>query len=171
VVGRVAGGLFDHDVRIGEMRTRKQTSSWVVKTHGHRAFAGKLIVLVDSESASGAEILARVVQMERRGVLIGDRSAGRVVGSKFYDYRSSPDRFQIVFYGAYVTESDLIMADGNRLEGVGVTPDELLLPTAGDLAGQRDPVLARAANFAGVALTAEEAGKLFPVMWEKVTGK
>jgi len=52
------------------------------------------------------------------------------------------------------------MTDGGRLEGVGVLPDELILPTASDLAAGRDPVLARALTLAGTPLGAGEAGSL-----------
>jgi hypothetical protein len=59
----------------------------------------------------------------------------------------------------------MIMVDGKSLEHVGITPDEILLPTADDLATGRDPLLARAAALVGAKLEATTAGKLFPVEW------
>jgi len=68
-------------------------------------------------------------------------------------------------YGVQVTVGDLIMGDGKSLEHVGIAPDEMLLPTADDLATGRDPLLARAAALVGAKLDATSAGKLFPVEW------
>jgi hypothetical protein len=58
------------------------------------------------------------------------------------------------------------MSDGKSLEKTGVIPDELLLPRRADLAGKRDPLLARAASLAGIQLDANKAGTIFPVEWE-----
>ena len=66
----------------------------------------------------------------------------------------------ITFYANSVTVADVLMPDGGRLEGRGVTPDELLLPAQADLAAGRDPVLARAIALAGGTISAEDAGKL-----------
>ena len=67
------------------------------------------------------------------------------------------------FYGASITVSDLIMSDGKSLEKVGVTPDEVRLPSPDDLAASRDPVMSYAASLFGVTLDPLEAGKLFPI--------
>ena len=52
------------------------------------------------------------------------------------------------------------MGDGNRIEKVGVMPDQQARPTAWALRDNLDPVLAYAATQFGVNMTAEQAGKL-----------
>jgi C-terminal processing protease CtpA/Prc len=123
------------------------------------------VVLIDSQSASSSELFARVIQMEKAGTVIGDRSAGAVMRAQGYSYQTGAD--VVVFYGASITDADLVMTDGQSLEHHGVTPDELLLPTAADLAAKRDPVLARAAALVGVKLDPERAGSMFPIEWRK----
>jgi hypothetical protein len=163
---RVVGGLLDHDVTIAQRVGRKSDlKPELAKSRGATAFSGKLIVLVDSRSASAAELLARVVQLERRGTVLGDHSSGSVMESRHYQFHQGTDT--LIFYGAFITESDLIMGDGKSLEHNGVVPDELILPSAADLAAGRDPVLARAASQAGVQLDPVKAGQLFPIEWRK----
>ncbi|MBC7911281.1 MAG: hypothetical protein H7Y30_12315 [Pyrinomonadaceae bacterium] len=161
---RLLGSVLDHDVKVGDIKSRKETKPLIAKTRGSdRVFKGQLVVLVDSDSGSSAELFARVVQLEKRGTVIGDRTSGSVMRAMHYYHRSALDAY--FTYGTSVTIADLIMTDGKSLEGSGVTPDDLLLPTAADMAAQRDPVLARAAALAGFALTPEKAGTFFPVEW------
>ena len=65
------------------------------------------------------------------------------------------------FYASAITEADVIMADGQSLQNVGVIPDETILPSAADLASIRDPVMSRAAEILGDKLPPEKAGKIF----------
>jgi C-terminal processing protease CtpA/Prc len=160
----LVGGMFDHDVKIADRIGRKETKPEIAKTI-HNGFTGKLIVLIDSESASASEVFARLVQLEKRGLVFGDLSSGSVMESRHYLERMGSDT--VIFYGVSVTESNLVMADGNSLEHRGVTPDKVLLPSADDLAAGRDPVLASAAEALGVTLPPEQAGKVFPYEWQR----
>jgi C-terminal processing protease CtpA/Prc len=155
------GGIVDHEIKIGDKIMRSGQSPLTAKPL-NKTFAGKIAVLVNSRSASAAEIFSRVVQIEKRGALLGDRTSGRVMEARYYPYRLFGDA---VFYGVSITEADLIMTDGKSLEHVGVTPDEIRIPTAQDLAQGRDPVLAYAAETLGVKMSPEQAGKLFPYEW------
>lgn len=158
------GSMFDHDVKMFDRVARDSTKAVVAKGRTH-SFDGKLLVLIDSQSASASEIVARIVQLEKRGTVIGDRSSGSVMEARRFQYSSGID--VVMFYGASITDADLMMTDGKSLEHGGVIPDEQVLPTADDLANGRDPTLARAAELAGVRLTPEDAGKLFPYEWPK----
>lgn len=71
-----------------------------------------------------------------------------------------------MFYAVSVRDADLVMSDGKSLEGLGVAPDELLLPTGEDLRAQKDPVLARAVVVAGGSLDPAEAGKKCSFKWK-----
>jgi C-terminal processing protease CtpA/Prc len=159
---RMLANVFDHDVKVADRIGRKDLKPEVAKAVRH-PFTGQLIVLVDSGSASAAELFARVIQLEHRGVVIGDRSAGNVMEAGVYPCKLGLDTE--LWYAFSVTAADLIMTDGKSLERLGVTPDEILLPTSRDLAAGRDPVLAHAAKLAGVSLDPDAAAKMFPFEW------
>ena len=161
---RLVGNLFDHDITIGNMKLRKESKPMLAKTRGDSGFKGRLLVLVDSNSGSASEVLARVVQLEKRGTVLGDRTAGKVMRSRLYPHQIGLET--VVFYGVSVTDADLIMGDGKSLENMGVSPDEILLPTAEDIRSQKDSVLSRAAAIAGGTLDPADAGKLFPFKWK-----
>jgi C-terminal processing protease CtpA/Prc len=157
------GHVFDHDVKIADRVSRKGTKPIIAKTTGDSAFAGKLIVLVNGESASAAELFARVVQLEKRGQVIGDQSAGAVMEAHDFDEWFGTD--SKIYYGLSITSANLLMTDGKSLEKTGVTPDEKLLPTTTEVADGKDPVLSHALQLAGITLDPVAAGKLFPYEW------
>jgi len=160
----LVGGVFDKEVKIGDRVGRKEAKPEVAKPD-HNPFSGKIVVLVDARSASAAELFARIIQIEKRGIVMGDKTAGAVMEARHYDEKSGSDT--VIVYGASITEWDLLMSDGKSLEHVGVTPDEVLLPSANALAERRDPILAHAAETLGVKVTPEEAGKAFPYEWPR----
>jgi carboxyl-terminal processing protease len=162
---RMIGNLVDHDVKVGDLKRRKENKPLLAKTRGKDRFSGQLVVLIDSKSGSSSELLARITQLEKRGSVIGDHSAGAVMRSRIHSYQSGAD--VQIFYAASITDADIVMTDGKSLENTGVTPDELLLPTAEDLAAGRDPVMVRAAAIVGIKLDPLRAGKMFPVQWRK----
>lgn len=162
---RLVGGMFEKDVKVADVVGRKGSKPQIAQPRKRGVFAGKLVVLVDSRSGSASELFARVVQIEKRGLVVGDRSAGAVMQAQTYNFKLNSIRSRRVYYGVEITEADLIMSDGKSLEHTGVTPDELVLPTAADLAAGRDPALARAAALLGAILTPEDAGRMFPYEW------
>ena len=158
-ITRVVANLFDRDVKIADSKWRKETKPLMAKTRGQKTFTGKVTILVDSRSASASELLARTIQLEKRGNVIGDQTAGAVMTSRIYGDEVGLD--VVIFYGVSVTVADMIMADGKSLEHQGVTPDEVRLPTGEDLAAGRDTVLSYAASLHGVTLDPVEAAKFF----------
>jgi C-terminal processing protease CtpA/Prc len=155
---------LSEDYKIGDIKRRKETRPLVAKTRaGDNVFKGKLVVLIDSQSGSAAELFARVVQLQKRGVVVGDRSAGAVMRARLYDHQSGVE--SVAVYFASITDADITMADGKSLEHVGVQPDHLMLPTASDMAAGQDSVLAFAASLFDIKLDAKKAGSLFPERW------
>ncbi len=158
-LGKLVGNFFDKDTDICRVVERKETKRYVAEPRGKNIYGGKLVVLIGNDSASAAELFARIIQLEKRGTVIGDQSAGAVMQSKIFYHTFGLD--SRVPYGISVTVADILMKDGQRLEKIGVTPDEKLIPTAADFVNKRDPALARAAQILGYKLTSEEAGKVF----------
>ena len=157
-----AGSFFDQDKKIADFKGRKEYKSLTAKTRGDGGFKGKLVIIVDATTAGTGELFARLVQIEKRGTIIGDVTMGSTMKAKLnrYDLGTNP-------FAASISEAESIPPDGKGLERVGITPDELLLPTPQDLAAHRDPILVRAAALCGITLDPAKAGTLFPIVWHR----
>jgi len=79
-------------------------------------YDGRVVVLVDRNSRSGAESLARALQYYHRATLVGTRTAGKVLG---VDAEIALDDGGLL----RVATLDMYAPDGRRLEGRGVTPE------------------------------------------------
>jgi len=93
-----------------------------------------VVVLINSGSRSGKEVLAYLFKKTGRGLLVGERTAGYVTGGNKREISS--DSF--LLYGA----GDMLI-DGMRLEGVGVEPD-IVVPFDIRFAAGKDIQLQRA---------------------------
>jgi carboxyl-terminal processing protease len=151
--------IFNHDVSLGKLVERGKQTPQTIKGNLKNAFAGDLVVLVDSETASGGEIFARVVQLEARGAIVGDHTSGLTMASIRIPHHAGMN--PVYFYGTSVTVADTVMADGKSLEHIGVSPDQAFLPSPADLVAHRDHVLSFAASLLGVQITPDQAAKVF----------
>lgn len=139
IVG-VAGHFFDERQTLGTFQTRRSplriiANPRLVRPDGQRVrpFAGPVAVLIDEGSASASEVFAGGMQALGRVRVFGSRSAGAVLPAS-WDRLPNGD----VLYHAI---AEFVTATGERLEGRGVTPDEPVALTVGDLRDGRDPVL------------------------------
>ncbi|MBI4278366.1 MAG: PDZ domain-containing protein [Armatimonadetes bacterium] len=110
----------------------------VMRTQGDPAVPPTmpLVVLVDESSASAAELLASAIQEQRRGAVIGMKTAGAVEASILVPL---PDGSALS-----VTIARMYSGRGARLEGVGVAPDQEVQISTVDLERGQDSQLAAA---------------------------
>jgi C-terminal processing protease CtpA/Prc len=80
------------------------------------SYRGPLVVLVDGETASGAETLARALQYYHRATIVGTHTAGKVMGVEVEMPLADGGLLR-------VATLDVAGPDGRRLEGRGVNPD------------------------------------------------
>lgn len=157
--------FFDREVKIADFVTRAKTEVRATKVLDEgKQYKGDVAVLIDSNSASAAEITARVLQVERRAKVYGDYSSGAVMTSIRVPFRSVMSALSdaaIIMVSMSVTIGDVIMKDGSRIEHKGVVPDQLLQPTGVALKLKTDAVLAYAAMQMGSEISPEAAGKFY----------
>lgn len=92
-----------------------------------------VVVVIDEGSASASELMSAAIKENRRGQLVGEKTAGAVEASVMIDLSDGS--------ALSVTTFRLATGHGVRLEGAGVEPDVPATLTAADLeAGQDRPL-------------------------------
>ena len=136
----IAGHFIPERESLGVMKTRDNELKFTVNPRlvngkGQRVetFAGPVAILVDGLSASASECFTGGMQALGRVRVFGERTMGAALPSQF-DRLPNGD----VFIHA---TADFVTADGTRLEGRGVIPDEIIPVRRGDLLAGRDAAL------------------------------
>jgi C-terminal processing protease CtpA/Prc len=154
------GFLFPEEVEVGRLLNRDGERMLLTEPQRRHVFRGELVVLVSSATGSTAEMLASVVQLRGRGRVIGDRTSGAGMVSTIRWHRMT-ERNRHWEFGVSVSVAEYRTSDGERLEGIGIVPDEYLLITRGELRRGEDPVLARALQSLGLDVDAATAANVF----------
>jgi C-terminal processing protease CtpA/Prc len=116
---------------------------------------GSIFILVDSTTASAAELLARHLQKTRNAVVIGDDTAAAVTVGKVLN--ASVGGSLVTEYGIGIGIGRVVFPDGEELEKKGITPDMKCLPTQRDMFEGKDPCLAQAYKLAAEARNAAQS--------------
>jgi carboxyl-terminal processing protease len=128
-------------------RTGKPLSSYVglfklplqlyVGRPGEQIYSGPVVILVNAHSASSSEVFAAGMQDTLRAKVIGSQSCGCVLGI------AKP---RVMKGGGVLEMSEVLWFSpkGRKLEGTGIIPDKIVMPSVVDLQRRRDPVLAEA---------------------------
>lgn len=149
----LAGCFTQQPYEMGKQVGRGKTEVLQVKPTEPQISA-PLFVLIDSSSASAAEMLARSTQIRKRGIVIGDNSSGRVNMARVFWEKIGA--FDMVGFGTVITVARVVMTDGGELETRGVKPDEPCIPTPDDLRKQNDNCLTRALELARMTLQSSQ---------------
>lgn len=143
------GFFTDHPTVLAKKVSRSQTEDLMV-TPRNSGFSGSTIVLVDADTASGADLVARYLQLSGKALVVGDLTSGMVneghlivgkIGAGF-----------VMPFATVVTSANLVMSNGEELEKHGVIPDEKCVPTAQDVIKGADPCLEKALAIAKKSL-------------------
>lgn len=130
-LGITIGDFFHQPVDCGTFVTRhgirrEKESSDLGSVH----YDGRVVVLIDANTASAAEIFAAVLKDHRRATIVGRKSAGAVLASIFYDL---PDGGEL-----QLSREDYFAPNGRRIENNGVEPDVVVTRTLAGIRAGRD---------------------------------
>lgn len=92
-------------------------SNEVVLTSAERIYSGALAVLVNTNSASAAELFAGAIQEYRRGIVIGAKTFGKGTFQEIESWGKSKN------IGFFKTKGFYLLPSGRSTQFYGVTPD------------------------------------------------
>ena len=123
------------DTICGYAITRKKSDKAITHKLSHH-YDGKLVVLINANSASASEGFSSCIKHYKRGLIIGENSNGSLLVSRNY---------RIGFWGGQqIPFANYLDANKNPIEGVGVTPDIIVHPTIEGISQGHDEILERA---------------------------
>lgn len=136
-VVKIASYFFSRKVSFGRFLARSGKSIELVTDDDDEIYRNPVVILMNEASGSGSELFAACMQENNRALIVGRQSCGCVLGIS---------RFKKVEGGGELAVSELayVSARGRKLEGNGVTPDELITLRISDLQAKRDRTIEEA---------------------------
>lgn len=122
IVSGMLGWFFEEPTKIGSVRARNYFSDVLVYPRS-KAFKGKIVVLVNEKSQSGAELFASAIQSTSRGIVVGTRTPGSVMLANLISLPNG-DYFEYPV-------GEILSPDGQILERKGVIPNVALASPSG----------------------------------------
>jgi carboxyl-terminal processing protease len=101
------------------------------------AYAGPVVILLNSGSASASELFAGAMQAAGRAAVVGQPSCGCLLG--YLGYAHVPGGAELAY-----SEVGFVLANDKRIEGEGVVPDHPVPQRVADLQSSRDRTLEEA---------------------------
>jgi carboxyl-terminal processing protease len=149
----ISGHFFAERTSLGTMKTRGGDLSFFANPRGSRPngesvepFKGPVAILIDGLTGSASECFAGGMQSVGRARVFGETSMGQALPASFSRLPNGDTLLHAI--------GDFVTANGTRLEGSGVIPDEPITVDAAALASGRDPVLAAALKWLDTQKTA-----------------
>ncbi len=133
-----AGHFVSEPTVLHRMVERKKTEDVVAKPK-RPVFSGPLFILIDSRTGSAGEAFAGYFQSQKKGVVVGDSSLGRLMTSSYVSEEFGADK--IVYYGVQISIAKVVLPNGDEIEGKGVKPDIACNPTGDDMREKHDVCL------------------------------
>ena len=119
------GGYLDAGLETAEifvpsgkpiMHIRNRQGTTIIESSGD-PISVPLVVLVNSESASAAEIVAGAIKDYRVGTLVGTTTYGKGTVQSVQQLETAPDA------AVKLTIAEYLSPKGTKIDGIGVTPD------------------------------------------------
>lgn len=153
----IASAFLDAGTSLGQFTDRTGRTAFAPQTRRAMLlaadtaahFRAPIVLLTSERTSSAAEIFAATLKETHRAVVIGTQTCGCVLAIR--RRHTLPDGGELD-----VSEMDYRTANGARLEGTGVAPDEEIKLARQDLRARRDRALERAIELLQAARRAQK---------------
>lgn len=135
------GGGCDHEAVFGHLLAKGQRWRGYEGRHDG-GYTGPLVVIVDAGVRSAGETIAGMLKEDGRAFMIGE-SATAGASSQKAEVTTPSGLFTIRFS---VASNKGRFNGGRGIEGIGVAPHEVVLPSAQDLLSEKDTLIEHAAG-------------------------
>jgi carboxyl-terminal processing protease len=134
------GGALLRNADLAHPEHAEITTSDALVNPRDPVYSGRLFLLVDRGCTCACEDFVMPFKFSKRAVLVGETTAGTFASTTFNTFENG--------MMLNVTAIRRTFPDGSQFEGVGISPDVEIHPTAQELKQGRDVVLAKALELA-----------------------